>query len=179
MSVRVVSYNPDWKRWFKELRKPIIEKIRDYLVDVVHVGSTSIKGMSAKPIIDIDIIVNNWNSFPEIIKLLGELGYEYQGDLGIKEREAFKLTYKPTHPHNLYVCHIDSLAYKNHILLKKHLSENPENFKRYEELKISLGNSASNVDEYTRLKTELILEFLAAEDLSDEELSMIRSENLS
>jgi GrpB-like predicted nucleotidyltransferase (UPF0157 family) len=178
MSVRVVSYNPEWEQWFKKLRKPIFEKLSDYIVDVVHVGSTSIKGMSAKPIIDIDILVDNWNNFPVIIKLLGELGYEHQGDLGIKEREAFKLTYGYKYPHNLYVCRKDSIAYKNHILLKKHLLENSEDFKRYEKLKISLGNTASNVDEYTRLKTELILEFLAAEGVSDEELKVIRLENL-
>jgi GrpB-like predicted nucleotidyltransferase (UPF0157 family) len=179
MPVRVVSYNPEWKQWFKKLREPIYEKISDYIVDIVHVGSTSIEGMSAKPVIDIDVVVDNWNTFPKIIKCLGELGYEYQGDLGIKEREAFKLNHESKYPHNLYVCHKDSLAYKNHLLLKKHLLENLDDFKRYEELKICLGNTASNVDKYTRLKTELILEFLAAEGISDEELDVIRLENLS
>ena len=178
MSVRVVSYNPEWKRWFQELREPILEKIDGYIVDIVHVGSTSIEGMSAKPVIDIDIVVDDWNPFPEIVKCLGELGYEHQGDLGIKEREAFKLAHRPRYPHNLYVCHEGSLAYKNHLLLKKHLSENSEDFRRYEELKIRLGNTASNVDEYTRLKTELILEFLASEGVSHEELKVIRLENL-
>jgi hypothetical protein len=73
-----------------------------------------------------------------IIKCLGELDYEYQGDLGIKEREAFKLTHEPKYPHNLYVCRKDSLACKNQILLKKLISENSEDFERYEELKISV-----------------------------------------
>jgi len=88
MPVRVVSYNPDWEQWFRELREPILEKISDYIVDIVHVGSTSIDGMSAKPVIDIDILVDNWNNFQEIIKRLGELGYEHLGDLGIKEWRA-------------------------------------------------------------------------------------------
>ena len=179
MPVNVVSYNPEWRKWFKELREPIWEKIKDYIIDIVHVGSTSIEGMSAKPVIDIDIIVNNWNNCQEIIKHLNELGYEYRGDLGIKEREAFKLSHEPKYHHNLYVCHKDSIAYKNHSLLKKHLSENQEAFRRYEELKISLGNTTSNVDKYTRLKTDLIREFLAAEGLSDEELNLIRLENLT
>jgi GrpB-like predicted nucleotidyltransferase (UPF0157 family) len=67
MPVNVVSYNPEWKQWFKELCEPICEKINDYVVDIVHVGSTSIEGMSAKPIIDINIIVDNWVNFPESI----------------------------------------------------------------------------------------------------------------
>jgi len=179
MSVIVEPYNPEWIRWFEELREPIWDMIGDIVVDIVHVGSTSIEGMSAKPVIDIDIVVASWDYFTEIINRLGKLGYKHQGDLGIKEREAFKQTRKPVHPHNLYVCHRDSIAYKNHILLKKHLTENPEAFRRYEQLKISLGKTASDVDTYCRQKTEIILEFLAAEGVPDEELEEIRSENLS
>jgi GrpB-like predicted nucleotidyltransferase (UPF0157 family) len=150
MPVKVVSYNPLWEQWFDRLSKPFSEKLRNYNVEIVHVGSTSIKGMSAKPIIDIDITIDNWHNFPEIKQRLYELGYEHQGDLGIKEREAFKLNCEPKYPHNLYVCHKNSLAFKNHILLKKHLSENTDAFKRYEDLKINLGNTTSNVDEYAR-----------------------------
>jgi GrpB-like predicted nucleotidyltransferase (UPF0157 family) len=179
MPVKVVSYNPEWKRWFTELSEPIREQIDDYIIDILHVGSTSIEGMSAKPIIDIDVVIDHWKNFQEIAKLLEDLGYEHQGKLGIKQREAFKQIRDSKYPHHLYVCHKDSIAYKNHMLLKKHLLENPEDFRRYQELKRTLGNIASNVDIYTRLKTELILEFLAAEGVSDEELNEIRSENLS
>jgi GrpB-like predicted nucleotidyltransferase (UPF0157 family) len=178
MPVKVVSYNPEWKKWFKELRQPILGKMSDYIVDVVHVGSTSIEGMSAKPIIDIDILVDSWSNFSEIVRLLEDLGYEHQGDLGIKDRQAFRLIREPKYSHHLYVCHKDSLAYKNHVLLRKHLSENPEGFRRYKDLKINLGETSSDVDIYTRLKTELILEFLAAEGVSEEELNTIRFQNL-
>jgi hypothetical protein len=64
-------------------------------------------------------------------------------------------------------------------LLKKHLSENPEAFSRYEQLKINLGKTVHDVDTYCRQKTELILEFLTAEGVPEEELDEIRSENLS
>lgn len=165
--------------WFRELRESIWDRVRDYAVDVVHVGSTSVAGMSAKPVIDIDVVVEGWEWFPEIVKRLCELGYRYQGDLGIKEREAFKPTFQPKHPHHLYVCRVGSVAYKNHVLLKKHLIEDTEDFRRYMELKVRLGDTASDVDEYTRLKTELILEFLSEEGLSAEELEEIRLQNLS
>jgi GrpB-like predicted nucleotidyltransferase (UPF0157 family) len=178
MPISVVPHNPEWTQWFSNLSKPIWEKIGDYVIDIIHVGSTSVVGMSAKPVIDIDVVVKDWIFFHEIVRRLGELGYEHQGDLGISGREAFKLTHESTHPHNLYVCHIESIAYKNHILLKKHLSENPEDFKRYKELKISLGLRATNVDEYTRRKTELILEFLAAEGVPEKEIEIIRVDNL-
>ncbi len=179
MSVLVVPYNPEWKHWFKEICAPIWEKIGDHVVDIVHVGSTSIEGMSAKPIIDIDAVVENWDNFPEILNLLDELGYKHLGNLGIKEREAFKTSLDPKYSHNFYVCHKDSIAYRNHILLKKHLIENPDAFKRYNDLKIGLAETADSIDSYWRSKTLLILEFLAAEGIPEEEINEIRSENLA
>ena len=179
MPVEVVPYNPEWRQWFIELREPIWKQIGDLVVDIVHVGSTSVDEMSAKPVIDMDIVVDSWTNFPEIIEGLLELGYIHIGDLGIKEREAFKLEKPSLHRHNLYVCHIDSTAYKNHVLLKKHLNENSADFQRYTELKFSLADSAFDTNDYCRSKTELILEFLKAEGVSEKELEEIRSENLS
>ena len=179
MPVLVVPYNPQWKKWFNELREPIWNNIRDLVVEIVHVGSTSIKGMCAKPVIDMDIVVDDWTKFPEVVKRLNTLGYEYVGNLGIKEREAFRSVKDSKYPHNLYVCHKDSVAYRNHILLRKHLLENRDAFTRYVDLKLRLANNADDVDEYCRLKTDLILEFLKAEGLSLKELEEIRSENLN
>lgn len=179
MPILVVPYNPQWIRWFNELREPIWSKTNDLIIDIIHVGSTSIKGMSAKPVIDMDIVIDDWNKFPEIVKRLDTLDYIHLGNLGISDREAFKSMKDPRYPHNLYVCHKDSVAFKNHILLRKHLLENPESFTRYTDLKLSLANKVVDVDEYTRLKTDLILGFLKAEGLSLEELEVIRSENIT
>ena len=179
MPVSIIPYNNEWKQWFKELREPIWGKISDLIVDIVHVGSTSIEGMSAKPVIDMDILINDWTKFTEIVERLNTLGYVHVGNLGIKEREAFKLVKEPKYPHNLYVCHKDSVAFKNHILLRKHLLENVDAFTSYMDLKLSIANKALNIDDYCRLKTELILEFLQAEGLTEKELDEIRSENLS
>ncbi|MCW4012043.1 MAG: GrpB family protein, partial [Candidatus Bathyarchaeota archaeon] len=136
-------------------------------------------GMSAKPIIDIDIVIDDWAVFPNIVNQLALFGYRHIGDLGIKEREAFKLDNEAKYQHNLYVCHKDSIAYRNHVLLKKHLTENPRDFTRYKELKLGLAESVENVDEYCRSKTDLILEILAKEGVPEKDLDQIRSENLS
>jgi GrpB-like predicted nucleotidyltransferase (UPF0157 family) len=179
MPILVVPYNTQWKRWFNELREPLWLKISDLIVDIVHVGSTSIEGMSAKPVIDMDVVIDDWAKFPEIVERLSALGYLHQGNLGIKERESFKPVKELKYPHNLYVCHKDSVAYMNHILLRKHLLENPDSFKRYMDLKLTLANEAVDIDEYCRSKTDLILEFLRSEGVGLEELEEIRSENLN
>jgi GrpB-like predicted nucleotidyltransferase (UPF0157 family) len=179
MPVLVVPYNNAWKQWFNELREPIRAETSDLVVDIVHIGSTSIEGMSAKPVIDMDIVIDDWAKFPQIVERLSTLGYSHVGNLGIKEREAFRPVKEPIYPHNLYVCHKDSVAYMNHILLRKHLLENSDSFTRYRDLKLSLADKAVDIDEYCRLKTDLILEFLKAEGVPLKELDEIRSENLN
>ena len=179
MPVEVVPYNPDWSRWFNEIAEPIQTEIGSYIVDIVHVGSTSVVGMSAKPVIDIDIVIDDWEKFPLIVAGLGRLCYTHIGDLGITEREAFRYESTPEHRHNLYVCHKDSTAYKNHVMLKRHLNKNHVDFNRYIDLKFELAESSIDVDQYCRSKTDLILEFLESEGMTAEELEEIRAQNLS
>jgi GrpB-like predicted nucleotidyltransferase (UPF0157 family) len=66
LPVEVLPYNPAWKEWFTELRKTIWPHISDVALDFVHVGSTSLPGMSAKPIIDIDIVIDSYDEIDEI-----------------------------------------------------------------------------------------------------------------
>jgi GrpB-like predicted nucleotidyltransferase (UPF0157 family) len=146
-------------------------------VDIIHIGSTSIEGMSAKPIIDMDIVIDDWTPFPEIVQSLSRIGYRHIGDLGITGREVFDQDHIPVYSHHLYLCHINSLPYRNHVLLRKHLLENHEAFERYKKLKSELAKKCQNRDKYWRSKTELILEFLEKQGISKKELYTIRKQN--
>ena len=77
MRVQVKHYDKIWKKEFEILRR-IYEE---------HVGSTSIEGLCAKPIIDVDIIVDNYGKLNEIVENLELLGYNQVGNLGIVGRE--------------------------------------------------------------------------------------------
>ena len=178
MSVQVLPYDPRWREWFREIRNQLWAQVSDLALDIVHVGSTSIEGMGAKPIIDIDIVVPDMGDFDEIVSRLGRIGYVHQGDLGVKGREVFGLDYRHKHAHNLYMVAVDSTAYRNHVLLKKHLAENPEAFRRYNDLKMGLAESSKSREDYWRSKTLLILDFLEAEGMSRDELDSIRDDNL-
>lgn len=161
-----------------EIRNQIWPQISDLALDIVHVGSTSIEGMGAKPIIDMDIVVSDMGDLDAIASRLGRIGYIHQGDLGIEGREAFSLDYEHKHAHNLYLVTVGSTTYRNHMLLMIHLTENPEAFRRYNNLKMGLAKSSESVELYWRSKTELILEFLEAEGMSKDELASIRGDNL-
>ena len=68
--VIIVNYNPHWPDVFDELRAPVVAALGDLVVSVEHVGSTSVPGLAAKPIIDMDVVVptvadvpqGNWTS---------------------------------------------------------------------------------------------------------------------
>ena len=107
--VVVVPYDPQWKRDFEQIKREITEAAGPLLAGVEHVGSTAVEGLSAKPIIDIDVVIRDWAVFDSVVCALGRIGYVHEGNLGIPEREAFCYEGK-THlrAHHLYVCPQDS-----------------------------------------------------------------------
>ncbi len=87
--IQVVPYNEQWEREFFNLERVLTEALGDCILGIEHVGSTSVRGLSAKPIIDIDIVIENSHIFSKVCQELNDLGYIHEGDLGIKGREAF------------------------------------------------------------------------------------------
>ena len=134
--VVVVPYDEAWKNAFEEIKTDIEAEIGALIIGIEHVGSTSVEGMSAKPCIDIDVIIKNYSVFDEIVRKLGAIGYIHEGDLGIKDREAFKYADK-SHlmTHHLYVCPRDSEELHRHIAFRDFLRKNPEAVKEYSMVK--------------------------------------------
>lgn len=104
MKIIVTDHSPQWAAAFEQLKKIYQQHLGHLVRDIQHVGSTSVPGLPAKPILDIDIIIDDEDTLPEIIRILAGIGYEYVGDLGIKDRYAFKSPPDPAMPHHLYVC---------------------------------------------------------------------------
>lgn len=162
----IEDYNPQWKIEFEELKKVFADHLKDLIIDIEHVGSTSIEGLCAKPILDIDIVINTYDTLPEIINRLKDLGYFYEGDMGIEGREAFgrekdNVPYSKNKSlwmeHHLYVCPQDSRELKRHIAFRDYLRQNPEKAKEYADIKINLAKIFRNDREsYWRMKTDFI-----------------------
>ena len=88
--VVVVPYEQRWRTAFEEIKNEIETEIGDLILGIEHIGSTSVEGLSAKPCIDIDVIIKDYSVFDAVAKKLGTIGYIHEGDLGIQDREAFK-----------------------------------------------------------------------------------------
>jgi GrpB-like predicted nucleotidyltransferase (UPF0157 family) len=175
----IEDYNPQWPLIFQGLKQGIWPNISDVASAIEHVGSTAVPGLKAKPIIDLDIVINASDVLPVIISRLEKLGYKHAGNQGIEGREAFDNP--PGLPkHHLYVCLVSAAAFKNHILLRDYLRQHPEAVKQYGELKTRLAEKYKNdIDRYCEDKTAFITDILAKQGIHQSDLDGIRSQNTS
>ena len=174
------DYSQQWALAFDELKLVYQTALGNLVADVQHVGSTSVVGLVAKPVIDIDIIIPDNACLPQVIIKLSELGYVHSCDLGRTGREAFKLVENAGRwpKHNLYVCLADSLSLRNHLVLRDFLRTNPDSVKQYSVLKKELAiKYAHNIDLYVEGKTAFITDILRRAGFSETALLDITEAN--
>ncbi len=158
--VIVVPYDETWKSAFEEIKKELEQVIGDLIIGIEHVGSTSVEGLSAKPCIDIDVIIKDYSIFDTVVSRLETIGYTHEGNLGIKDREAFKYSDKPhLQKHHLYVCPQQSKELFRHITFRDFLRSNPEAVKKYGSTKETAAQLfLDNIEKYIEYKSPCIEE---------------------
>ncbi|AJH00876.1 hypothetical protein LF65_04336 [Clostridium beijerinckii] len=158
--VIVVPYDYRWKEEFGIIKLYLEKAIENSIIAIEHVGSTSVEGLSAKPIIDIDVVIKNYGSFQVVKSRLESLGYYHEGNLGIKDREAFKYTEKLEFmAHHLYVCPQNSQELKRHIAFRDYLRTHDKDRDKYSEIKLQASKKyPTDIDSYIETKSPLINE---------------------
>jgi GrpB-like predicted nucleotidyltransferase (UPF0157 family) len=164
--VLVEPYNPEWPRWFTQIQALLYRSLAGTYYAIEHVGSTAVPAMTAKAIIDIDVVQRE-GMFPEIQQRLEALGYYHNGDQGVPEREVFKLeddALRLVLPvHHLCVCPADSAELRRHLALRDYLRANPEAVEQLSALKLAVaGRVGDDRDAYQQGKAWLVEELLAA-----------------
>lgn len=159
----VLPYDKKWKTAFEEIKKELEYAIGDVIIGIEHVGSTAVEGMSAKPCIDIDVIIRDYDLFELIVGKLKSIGYIHEGDLGIKDREAFAYTDKPhLMEHHLYVCPEHSEELHRHITFRDYLRKNAEAAWKYSMVKETAAQLyPDDIERYISHKTPCIMELYA------------------
>lgn len=175
--VTVVDYDPAWPTQFEELRSRIWRAVGNVAMSVEHVGSTSVPGLAAKPIIDIDVVVASSIDVTLAIGRLATLGYAHLGNVGIEGRETFASpSGLPTH--HLYVCVRGSTALENHLAIREYFRRHSDAAAKYGMLKKRLAEHfPSNVDKYTEGKTDFLLRVLREAGFPDSVLKSIGDAN--
>ena len=158
--VIVLPYDRAWKTAFEAIKGEIERAVGDLVISIEHVGSTSVEGLSAKPCIDIDVIIEDYGVFEEVVRRLAEIGYIHEGDLGIPDREAFCYSDKPhLTTHHLYVCPRYARELHRHITFRDYLRSHPEAVKQYGAVKKEGARRFPNdIEGYIAHKTPCIEE---------------------
>ncbi|KFM99387.1 grpB family protein [Bacillus clarus] len=134
-------------------------------MSIEHVGSTSVKGLASKPMLDIDVVIEKYELFPKVVKTLEKIGYFHQEEWSFKGREAFgrKDKFVPWNgkstvwmEYHLYVCDKNSEELRRHLAFRDYLREQPNATMEYGQLKRELAKTVKDRASYSLGKTEFI-----------------------
>lgn len=158
------KYNPEWAKFFAEESLRIKNVMRDSLFDIYHVGSTSVPGLSAKPVIDIIITTTDLAKTKEILTNT-QLGYSYKGEYNLPLRDLYGKIDK--FKINLHVHMVGSAEIELNLLFAAYLREYENARKTYEQVKIKASkayNATNKVENgipyYNLLKNDIIMSIL-------------------
>ncbi len=161
-TITIAPADSEWVGEFEKIATMISAYIGDLFLGIEHVGSTSIPGLAAKPIIDIDVVIEDMTCLPAIIDRLDKAGFDYEGNLGVEGREAFRRRYDDDcMPYHLYVCPKDGKGYLEHIAFRDYLRAHPDVAHEYERVKKNLAKiHPHDIDEYIAGKQPFINQVL-------------------
>ena len=170
----VVEYDPAWPQRFERLRQEYAGAMAAAGVPVAaieHVGSTSVPGLAAKPVIDCDIVVAGQDVAAASQTLIA-LGFAPRRELGIPLRWAFSEPPRLTGT-NTYVVVEGSLSLRNHLAVRDILRTDPQLREQYADVKRRAGAAAATIDDYGRAKNAMVQQILTAAGLTDAERASI------
>ena len=157
-NVVVLPYDPGWEAAFLRIKAPLCKALSPWLSSIEHVGSTSVPGMWAKPVIDLDLVLRDDDCFFSVREQLRRLGYFHEGDLGIPGREAFAYENTPElMTHHLYVCPPNSPELRRHLAFRDYLRTHPEQAEQYSLIKRQAASLfPQDIDGYMAMKAPCI-----------------------
>lgn len=180
VTITVVPYSDDWPVLFERLAGTLRAALRSVPGAVVeHVGSTSVPGLAAKPVLDVDVIVPG-EGVPAAVAALEAIGYVHRGDLGVVGREAF-LPPDQDPARHVYVCTRGTMNVRNHLAVREVLRRRSDLREEYGAVKLALADDPlMDIPAYLAGKTAVLQKVLAAsgpEVFTEDELRQIRRLN--
>ena len=144
MDVVVTDYKENWNQMFKDESQKIKDIFGHELIDIHHIGSTSVQGLKAKPVIDLMPVVREIENIDLFSEQMEELGYEPLGEFGIKGRRYFRKGVD-TRTHHVHVFQFDNTEDINrHLAFRDYLREHFEDANLYGRLKNRLAQQFPN-----------------------------------
>ena len=153
-TVKVVAYNPDWSQEFEAEKQRLLDTFGDKILAIEHIGSTSIPGLAAKPIIDMVAAIKSFDDLPEFVNGLQKLGYEYMPERMFDDRKFFPKGSQENRTHHLNLVLQDNPEqWTKPIAFRDYLRTHETKRSEYAEIKTNLAKQyANDRATYTKLK---------------------------
>lgn len=137
--VRVAPHHPAWARLFADEAARLRTALGNAVIDVEHIGSTSVPGLAAKPILDLAASIPSLADAPALVPALRRLGYEHKPDPEIPERMYFVKGPPERRTHHLSLAEPGSRFWRTHLGFRDRLRADPELAAAYARLKHELA----------------------------------------
>lgn len=169
----VVPYDPNWPALFEEEHRRITAAVGHIVAGVHHVGSTSIPGTAAKPILDIAVLLHEFEDGERCIEPLERIGYFHKGvdEVDIPGDRFFLRGHSPREgcsdgevirTHILHMYALDSPIRRNHFAFRDYLIAHPEVADEYARLKLILADKHPRDRESYRVGKDSFIEGVLA-----------------
>jgi len=160
-TITIADYNPAWPHQFATEQAQLMAVIGDHVADIEHIGSTSIPGLGAKPVIDIMIGVRSLaDADAHCIAPIVDLGYEYVKSFEVElpfRRYFRKDNADGVRTHHIHLVEIESDWWERHLVFRDYLRAHPEVSEAYEQLKRELAAQPfETTNDYSEAKTEFV-----------------------
>lgn len=162
--VELYQYDNSWNEEFNKEKEFLEEILNGYDIQIEHVGSTSLVGCKAKPVIDIAIGIESLDYGEALVPILVDNKYIYKGDDGIPGRHYFKKRRDNVTTHHLHMSPIGSTVWNNQILFRDYMRAHPKELEEYMRLKEYLASLyPKDRESYSKGKSAFIEEVIEKE----------------
>jgi GrpB-like predicted nucleotidyltransferase (UPF0157 family) len=160
-TVKIQEYSTNWNDEFLKEKTTLLGIFKENHLDIQHVGSTAVPNLSAKPLIDIAIQIQNIDILNDIPAQLKSIGYvERIGRLSGKQKVFAKGTSENV-THHLHIIEVGEIDWEEKIRFRDILIENPKLAVEYTDLKKNLAaKNSTNRSNYTKGKAQFIRKLL-------------------
>lgn len=156
--VEVTAYNKDWPLMYEEEVVKLRKVFGSEISGIYHIGSTSVNGLVAKPVIDIMPVVRDVNRVDDFNTAMIDIGYEPKGENGLPGRRFFQKG-GDERTHHIHFYEISDTEIERHLAFRNYLQTHPDAVKQYGNLKKELSQRFPNdIEAYISGKEQLVSE---------------------
>lgn len=163
----ITPYSPDWPTHFLAIREELLSAFAPMVITIEHIGSTSVPGLAAKPVIDVLLGARSLGDIESKIKPLSEIGYSYvpKYEREIPMRRYFVKSSAASLRVHLHAVELHSRIWQDHLAFRDRLRADANLCAQYQALKLRLAEEfADDKSAYTAAKSPFIQAVLAVQN---------------